>query len=79
MTVSVRAFMPVERRQDGARVYEATTTVMGDDEYRRQVLQQAHAELSTVAKKYQELKELADVLGAINRVGDLLSVERLTT
>lgn len=73
----VRAFLPVER-QDGRRVFEATTTVLSDAEYRRQVLEQAHSELGAVARKYRELRELAEVVGAIERVGKLLSAERLS-
>lgn len=74
--VTIRAFMPVQRG-DGERVYEATATALGDVEYRRQVLAQAHSELGAVARKYRELKELAEVVSALDRVGELLSSERL--
>lgn len=67
----VRAFLPVDR-DDGARVYEATAQVLGSEDYRRQVLKQAHAELGAVARKYRELEQLAAVVAEIDRVGELL-------
>ena len=75
--VTVRAFMPVHR-SDGERVYESTAIALSDTEYRRQVLEQAHSELSAVARKYRELQELAGVVKAIDQVGEIISSERLT-
>lgn len=72
----VRAFLPVHR-SDGAQVYESTARVMSDAEFRRQVLLTAHAELAAVARKHRELKELADVVASIDRVGELLKADGL--
>ena len=72
----VRAFLPV-RRPDGAPVYESTARAMSDAEYRRQVLLAAHAELAAVARKHRELTELAEVVAAVDRVGELLKVDGL--
>jgi hypothetical protein len=69
-----RAFVPVS--VGGRRSYEATMTALADDDMRKQVLSQAYAELGAVARKYRELKELTEVVGAIDRVGELLSEAR---
>jgi hypothetical protein len=65
-----RAFVPVT--VDGHRSYEATMTALADEDMRKQVLSQAYGELGAVARKYRELKELTEVVGAIDRVGELL-------
>lgn len=67
----VRAFLPV-KMADGNRSYVAMSEALGDAEYRRQVLAQAHSELGSVARKYRELQELAEVVAAIDHVGQLL-------
>lgn len=69
--VTVRAFVPV-LRTDGAAVYESTATALSDGDYRRQVLERAHHELVAVTRKHRELEELAEVVSAIERVGQLL-------
>lgn len=68
----MRAFVPVSTPK-GDRVYLSTTEALGDSEYRRQVLAQAHHDLGVVARKYRELKELAEVVAAIDRVGEMLT------
>lgn len=73
----VRAFVPVSTPK-GERVYLSTTEALGDPEYRRQVLTQAHHDLGALVRKYRELKELAGVIEAIDRVGDLLAEPQLT-
>lgn len=75
--VTVRAFLPVHR-PSGERIYESTARALGDVEYRRQVLKQAHSELDAVGRKYRELQELSEVVQAIDRVGELLAVETAT-
>ncbi|MES2634002.1 MAG: hypothetical protein V4669_13595 [Pseudomonadota bacterium] len=67
-----RAFVPVQKRT-GERIYESTAMALSDAEYRKQVLAQAHAELGAVARKWRELKELSEVVQAIDRVGQLLT------
>lgn len=68
---SIRAFLPISG--DGeTKSYVPTLIALGDVEMRRQVLAQAHSELGAVARKYRELKELSDVVQAIDRVGELL-------
>jgi ribonuclease D len=68
---TIRAFVPIAGAYD-TRSYIPTMRALGDAELRKQVLQQAHMELGAVAKKYRELKELSEVVEAIDRVGDLL-------
>jgi hypothetical protein len=68
---TIRAFVPITQG-DESRQYVDTVRALSDTEMRRQVLAQAHAELGAVARKYRELKELADVVNAIDRVGELL-------
>lgn len=72
---AVRAFVSITR-SDGARSYESTATAMNDPEMRRQVLARAHMEMASVGRKYRELNELADVFGALDRVGELIGAER---
>ena len=62
----VRAFVSVER--DDERSYVSTTTAMSDVQLRRQVLERAWAELLAVRRKYGDLKELASVFEAMDRV-----------
>lgn len=68
---TIRAFVPVEGEQEN-RSYVPMLKALGDTEMRKQVLKQAHAELGAVARKYRELKELSEVIQAIDQVGDLL-------
>jgi hypothetical protein len=68
---TIRAFVPISGA-DESRSYVSTMKALGDTEMRRQVLAQAHGELGAVARKYRELKELSEVVAAIERVGDLL-------
>lgn len=71
-----RAFLPVDRKADGESVFESTAEALSDADYRRQILGRAYSELGAVARKYRELKELTEVVTAIDRVGELLT-ERL--
>ena len=48
--------------------YRLTTTVMGDSEMRAQLLKDALSDLNTFQKKYQDLKELAEVFSALRKV-----------
>lgn len=71
----VRAFLPV-KSDSGERSYVSTQQAMGDPAMRRQVLERAHSEMTAVGRKYAELSEMAEVFGALNRVGELLGTER---
>jgi hypothetical protein len=68
---TIRAFVPISG-DDEHRSYVPMMKALGDADMRRQVLAQAHAELGAVAKRYRELKELSEVVQAIDRVGELL-------
>jgi len=68
---TIRAFVPISA-PDNTRSFVPTMKALSDADLRRQVLAQAHSELGAVAKKYRELKELAEVVSAIDRVGELL-------
>jgi hypothetical protein len=68
---TIRAFLPIEA-VDESRSYVPTLKALGDADMRKQVLAQAHSELGAVARKYRELKELSEVVSAIDRVGRLL-------
>lgn len=72
---AVRAFVSITRG-DGERSYESTATAMNDPAMRKQVLARAHMEMASVGRKYRELNELADVFGALDRVGELWGTER---
>jgi hypothetical protein len=69
--VTVRAFVPVSEGQE-QRHYVGTARALGDADLRKQVLGQAYAELGAIARKYRELKELSQVVEAIDHVGELL-------
>jgi hypothetical protein len=69
----IRAFVPISDERDEERRYVQTVRALADPELRHQVLRQAYAELGAVARKYRELKELSDVVQAIDRVGELLT------
>lgn len=71
----VRAFLPI-KSEAGERSYVSTQQAMGDPVMRRQVLERAHSEMTAVGRKYAELSEMAEVFGALNRVGELLGTER---
>lgn len=68
---TIRAFVPISAGDD-SRSYVGTVRALGDVEMRKQVLAQAHSELGAVARKYRELKELSEVVQAIDNVGKLL-------
>lgn len=72
---TVRAFVPITGENNN-RQYVDTVRALSDTELRKQVLQQAYAELGAVARKYRELKELSEVVHAIDRVGELLQSEQ---
>lgn len=67
----IRAFVPISGSED-TRSYVPMMKALGDAEMRKQVLAQAHSELGAVARKYRELKELSEVVQAIDKVGELL-------
>lgn len=69
----IRAFFPVTSGDDARRQFVDTVRALSDAEIRGQILRQAHAELSALARKYRELRELSDVVQAIDKVGDLLT------
>lgn len=68
---AVRAFLSIVD-SEGESSYVSTREAMADEEMRRQVLARAHAELNSVARKWRELRELGEVFGALDRVGELL-------
>ena len=55
-------------RQEAAGGYRVTATVLTDEAQRTALLMQAQAELRVLRKKYAELKELAEVFAAIDRM-----------
>lgn len=67
----VRAFLPV-KSDGGERSYVGTREAMGDPAMRRQVLERAHSELDSVARKYRELQELSDVFKALDQIGEII-------
>ena len=67
----VRAFLAI-KGDDGAADYVGTSEAMADPSMRQQVLERAHAELNSVARKWRELRELGEVFGALDRVGEML-------
>jgi hypothetical protein len=66
--VRVRAFVSLstDRREEGG--YRATVDVMKNDASRRQMLADAFAELDSFRKKFERLRELNEVLSAIDNV-----------
>jgi len=67
----VRAFVSV-RRADGQRVYQDTMGALADADMKKQVLGQAYSELSSITRKYADLTELAQVVEAVEHIGELL-------
>ncbi len=65
-TVVTRAFVSVSEGDSTA--YQTIQTVMGDDDLREQLLQQALKELRSFKQKYAQLKELAKVFAAIDKI-----------
>lgn len=67
--IPVRVFVSLtpDRQQDGGG-YRLVTRVMSDTAQRQQLLIDALAELRRVQAKYAELKELAEVFAAVDRV-----------
>jgi hypothetical protein len=72
---AVRAFLAVQI-EDGTNGYVGTREAMSDPEMRRQVLERAHRELSSVGQKWRDVSELTEVFMALDRVGELVSTER---
>ncbi len=68
-TTSVRAFVSLrsDRAEDGGG-YRQTVSVLSDDAYREQLLDDALAELKAFQQKYSHLKELARVFSAAKKV-----------
>lgn len=62
----VRAFVSLEVGEDGARTYQSIEPTLRDAEGRDAVLAAARRELEAFRRKYGTLKELADVLDAID-------------
>lgn len=68
----VRAFVPVIDESEH-RSYVTTMRALADKNMRAQVLQQAYSELDAVLRKYRELRELSEVVQAVDRVGEMLT------
>lgn len=68
---AVRAFLPITGG-DGDSSYVPTSEAMQDADMRKQVLARAHSELDSVSRKWRELRELSEVFGALDRVGEML-------
>ena len=66
-TVRVRAYFPV-----GPKEYVSTVKALKDSALRQKVLKAAFRELAAFRTKYKDLKELADVIAAIDDVELLL-------
>lgn len=72
----VRAFVSVhsserEKRFEG-RAYISTVKALSDADYKAQVLQEALQEFTSLRKKYENLKELADIFAAIEATEERL-------
>ena len=59
-----RAFVSVSESTE----YQTIATVMGDEDMRSQLLQQALQELRSFKQKYAQLRELATVFAAIDKI-----------
>jgi len=62
-----RAFVSVQFEEEANR-YVQIDEAFTDEEYRRQVLEQAYSEMESFKRKYHRLKELADVIRSIRKV-----------
>jgi len=63
---SIRAFVVIEKK--GEAQYIDTEVALSDQEMRRQVLSRALSELNALRRKYADLKELASVFAAIDKL-----------
>jgi hypothetical protein len=62
----VRAFVNVTKAEE--RAYVSINAVMNDTDMRSELLRTALAELAAFKKKYQQLKELAEVFKVVDRL-----------
>ena len=67
-----RIFVSLEEDRANGGGYRYILNVLTDDERRKQLLDQALKEFRILRKKYQELKELAEVYQAIDRASEIL-------
>ena len=65
-----RAFEVIDHSYGKSSGYESVVDVMSDDEKRQRLLASAKQELSWFREKYKTLKELAEVMKAIDEVCD---------
>lgn len=63
---TVRAFVNVE--QDDQRHYTSISMAMGDDELRKQIIEQAWKELVSWRERYKELVEFAKLFAVIEEI-----------
>lgn len=63
---TVRAFVSIER--PAGRAYLGVERVMSDTDLREQVLQRAQAELAAFRTRYADMKELAGVFAAMDKI-----------
>lgn len=74
-----RAFVVVTPAEGGNDIYTSTEVALADPDMRQQVLGRAWRELSSWQRKYQELKELAGVFGAIETARPLFEAQEDTS
>jgi hypothetical protein len=67
-TITVRAFVPVSAEEEQPKKYITIDEAMADDEFRRQIIQQALKELISYKAKYGYLKELSEIFEAIEKL-----------
>jgi hypothetical protein len=67
-SVVVRAFVPVEVEEEEHKKYITIDEAMNDERFRQQVLQEALNELNAFKKKYYQLRELSEVIKAIEKI-----------
>lgn len=66
----IRAFVVVAEEAEKQEVYIPTMKALQDENYRKQVLARALAELQALRRKYNDLVELAEVFTAIDKVAE---------
>lgn len=67
-SITVRAFVPVSKEEEQPKKYITIDEAMADDGFRQQIIQQALKELISFKTKYGHLKELSEVLSAIDKL-----------
>lgn len=68
----VGAFTPILTRESPDREYLPIDVAMGDEDYRKQILERALADFVALRRKYQDLEELAKVFRAIDTANKAL-------